>query len=103
MDDPYKHVIPATPGFFVLSKYEDTDGSWQVARNPVIAWGISEWCSEYGSKDYFYNAWPISIDSGQDDVWKTALLCPDGRVMVQDDVAWDSVDEYIASLNKPRP
>jgi len=72
--DPYQFaaVVPAQPGFFVLTVWAEAGGDMLANAHPVIAWRVP---------DAGYYAVPITVDLFSNE--PAAIEMPNGRVVDQ--------------------
>jgi len=84
--DKILFVIPAAPGFYVLSPCYDEDGGaiCGASREPVVAWALDA----LGSTT---PVTPQEVLNSDDD---HAILCPDGEVRSYDS-GWASVADWL--------
>lgn len=74
-------VIPALPGYTVLTAHGDEAGGLFVTRSPVVAWRIDE-----------HMAVPVTPD---DECGQIAILCPDGHVIVQHETTFKTEEAWL--------
>jgi hypothetical protein len=78
-------IIPAHPGFTLLSFYpSDSDPEW-VDRSPVIAWQVD-------ASSGFHKA--IGLDATSNNVVATGILCPDGQVIDPGNTLYPNEDAW---------
>jgi hypothetical protein len=78
-------VIPATPGFYVLSPCYDKGGAiCEASRDPVVGWAVD-------GRGYTIPVTPLEVLNGDDD---HAILCPDGEVRAYDE-SWLSLADWL--------
>ena len=89
-----RHVLPSPPGYFHLQYFhcEETLGEEHVDRWPVLMWLLD---GAFGFHQVF-TAWT----SPGDDEGRSAILCPDGRVVRPGDSAWDTEANWVAAMRK---
>jgi hypothetical protein len=82
-------VIPAQPGYELLTFSQDHDSEFWFDRQPIIAWRIagSGW------------PWPepITVSGDKDCGPNTVILCPDGKVEWQSTATFDSLEKWKVS------
>lgn len=85
-------VIPASPGYFLLSippAADIVDELWEAGdlcfRDPIVGWR---------GKD----AVPVTVDGFDDSESAYAVLCPDGRVIQPYNSTFDSIADFEADL-----
>lgn len=85
-DEKILFVIPAVPGFYVLSPCYDEDGGaiCEASREPVVGWALDALGTNIPVT-------PHEVLNGDDD---HAILCPDGEVQSYDG-RWASVADWL--------
>ena len=86
-------IVPAAPGFELLTYYEpEADETFVVERSPVIAWRIEE-CQTF---DRCSDENPIAISTDSTSAeGHSAVLCPDGRVRIYETKAVPGLFESV--------
>lgn len=79
-------VIPALPGFYVLTPcFDETGAICEAPREPVVAWALdSLGCTH-----------PVAMCDGLQDRGDPAVLCPDGKVRAFNK-EWGALAEWLA-------
>jgi len=93
-----EHIVPAQPGWVVLSPSTDEKGHVELWEEPAIAWRIALEISEGDKEHDIAFADAITCQGLDEQMGDTALLRPDGRVvqpLVQD---WNSKDDFLEFL-----
>jgi hypothetical protein len=85
-------IIPAQPGYTLLAFYLFDDGKEGVERSPVIAWKIDIDLNEFHEG--------IGLIHPSDNVLKTGILCPDGRVIEIGDSFYDNEEQWLEYARK---
>ena len=96
-----EQIIPAQPGWAVLSPSTDEKGHVELWEEPVIAWRIRVEEDQYhkGKRDFdFASADAITCEGFDEGSDRTALLRPDGKVVQPLVGAWDSKVEFLEFL-----
>jgi hypothetical protein len=75
-------IIPAAPGWFVVYAELNAEPP-RVSKMPIIAWRLS---ADHGAVPVLYSS---LCDNPQ------GVLSPDGRVEIQDDGCFDSVESFL--------
>lgn len=90
-----KHVVHATPGYFVISPIVDSGRVTRVFHAPVIAWAI---------EPETYQPYPITLDGIVED--DPVVLQPDGSVESLGRTSFSSIAEWLIdvqdSINKKK-
>ncbi len=96
----FVHVVPAAPGYVVLSLTPLDDGTQSLRHNPVVAWGIPTPTAT--GAGWLEGALPICMAAlDQNDL--PAVLCPDGCVRQGDLWQWASADEWRRAQEMGQP
>ena len=82
-----KHVVHATPGYFVISPIVDASRITRVFQAPVIAWAI---------EPESYQPYPITLDGIVED--DPVVLQPNGSVESLGRTSYASIAEWLVDV-----
>lgn len=89
-----EQIIPAQPGWFMLSPHYDANGEAVASREPVIAWRVV---------DQFSPLLPMSVGAGHGRDTDSIVLCPDGTVEVPYVATYKSEAEFLIEWERDHP
>lgn len=98
----YRTVIPAQPGWYVISGHLDKEtGEIEVFREGIIGWVVEGDQSKYGDKSVFYDPRPITAEQG--DGWHHVtpwIEQPDGAIFCPLDYSFHNREEWLAHIKQ---
>ena len=89
-------VIPAQPGYYLLTKVHDENNLFSVHKSPIVAWIIT-YQHKYNEFVYYPDAVPVSYDAEYGG--PLYILEPNGQVVSPADESWDTLEDFVAELN----
>lgn len=92
-DENKPSIIPAQPGFFLITVATADDEDFWYDLEPIIAWQISQYKRPKNLLT-FASAAPIAAGNSHECENDQAILCPDGTVIEVETRNFKTLDEW---------